>query len=122
MDISFDAHRWSSTDDLQQVIDSLATQLLAKRTTAGRNWPNIAAQIANSDIAAFMRQCPMTHHAFRQPRGYPGDALLLDYAYGIWQTSSMKQRNASPRKRESLLSLPANFARWSCRTPAKEAM
>ncbi|HFS8927803.1 TPA: hypothetical protein ACH1VU_005054 [Pseudomonas aeruginosa] len=84
MNINIGAQHWDSIGDLQQFIDNLAAQLLLERSADPDGWQVKAAQFANSETAAFMRQCPMTSHSFRQPRGYPGDATLLDYTYGIW--------------------------------------
>lgn len=54
------------------------------RTTLGDEmWISTAVPAAREHpIATVMHQDPLTGHAFRRPRGYPGDAGLMDLVYG----------------------------------------
>lgn len=46
-------------------------------------WMELAnTEILAHPLARIIHQCPFTQHAYRRPRGYPGDADLLDYIYG----------------------------------------
>ena len=40
-------------------------------------------QVRRHPVLAFVHQAPFTQRAFAKPRGYPGDAVTLDYIYGV---------------------------------------
>jgi len=42
-----------------------------------------SSQILTHPIRKLVHQCPFTAHAYMRPRGYPGDAALIDYIYGL---------------------------------------
>jgi hypothetical protein len=44
-------------------------------------WKSIVAHIRQHRVYALMLQDPYTLRATQKPRGYPGDALLLDFVY-----------------------------------------
>lgn len=47
-------------------------------------WLTIAAEIVmRHPIAELAHGCPVTRRSFEKPRGYPGDAALLDLIYGV---------------------------------------
>jgi extracellular factor (EF) 3-hydroxypalmitic acid methyl ester biosynthesis protein len=61
------------------VIDLLG---LLKETFSERAWREAVLPAARAHaLAGFIHECPFTHHSFTRPRGYPGDAGLLDFVY-----------------------------------------
>lgn len=45
-------------------------------------WQNLIPIIQAHPSAQIMRQCPFTRWSFDKPRGYSGDASLIDFIYG----------------------------------------
>ncbi len=51
-------------------------------------WRTLAAEVINTHpIAQLVRQCPLTAHCANKPRGYAGDAGLIDHIYGLGHAS-----------------------------------
>jgi SAM-dependent methyltransferase len=56
----------------------------AQRQLTRETWLNFSGTIASQHpAAAFVHQDPFTLRSFQKPRGYAGDAVLIDYIYGI---------------------------------------
>lgn len=56
--------------------------LEAERASHDRDmWVLRAAEIRKHNVFSTLRRCPMTRHSLDKPRGYPGDAALLDWIY-----------------------------------------
>lgn len=57
-------------------------------------WANCVKRIRESELLPLVHQDPFTSRAYNKPRGYAGDAVMMDYIYGLdegWQppTSSL---------------------------------
>lgn len=60
-----------------------------RRALPRDDWQRFCHKVASShELARLVYQDPFTLHSARKPRGYAGDAELLDYIYGHRQASS----------------------------------
>lgn len=84
MDVLDDAHRLFLQGDVDQGMREVRSGLLALRSQmTGEMWRDwVEAMARRHPLRELLHQCPMTRRAFDKPRGYPGDAVLLDYIYG----------------------------------------
>jgi len=75
----FAAGRWR---DGMLLVDH--TCAAARRALSGATWSSFAKQdcIAHP-VREFVHQDPFTRRSFEKPRGHAGDAVLIDYMYGI---------------------------------------
>lgn len=113
-----------SEDRLRNLLDRTAEQLRAHDTSGmdelmlGLNaarldrlpseWDSLITRVvAPHPARALLHEDPFTRHAFRKPRGYPGDAALLDLIYG---ESPLEEEISPPGQRvyEYLLQAPAS--------------
>jgi hypothetical protein len=54
-----------------------------RRETPPDKWQQFCKEVVpKHELATLIRQDPFTLHSVRKPRGYAGDAVLLDYIYG----------------------------------------
>ena len=55
---------------------------LLKETFSERTWRDVVLPAARDHaISKLIHECPFTSHSFTKPRGYPGDAGLIDFVY-----------------------------------------
>lgn len=54
-----------------------------RRAMSQKDWQRFCREtVPAHDLAKLIRQDPFTFHSVKKPRGYAGDASLLDYIYG----------------------------------------
>jgi hypothetical protein len=71
-----------SNEDVEASWNYLAAGLAAVRASAFEYWVKSGLDVvAKHSIRAYMHQDPISGRAFRKPRGYAGDAVLLDLIY-----------------------------------------
>lgn len=59
-------------------------ELTRVRKQLGAAWSAFVAQhIAPHPLMQMMRRCPLTARCAMRPRGYAGDATMIDYIYGV---------------------------------------
>jgi hypothetical protein len=66
-----------------EAMDELVLGLQVRRLHGGeREWEECVASCLAHPLRELVHQDPFTCRAFRKPRGYAGDAVLLDFIYG----------------------------------------
>lgn len=89
-------------------LDEMAIELgeLRSRSEAS-DWRSFCRNVVPAHpLWPVVQQAPFTHRAFEKPRGYPGDAVVLDWIYGFEHLD----RDAGPALRE--------IHRWERQTPS----
>ncbi len=90
-----DREHISQDSELQEVYERMLdgdvaaamTELLpilqaARLRSLDLEWPKYVARCLHHPLRGLLHQDPFTYRAFTKPRGYAGDAILLDYIYG----------------------------------------
>ncbi len=74
--------RLSSTQNRADAVKWLIAQLHEVRLKYGPDvWRKLAPIIRSHSSAEIFQQCPFTKWSFDKPRGYSGDATLIDFIY-----------------------------------------
>jgi SAM-dependent methyltransferase len=80
----------------EPIVDPAVRMMAAYRAAVGDvGWRTAVREIRAHPTVAHFYADPYTLHGFQKPRGYPGDAVLLDFIYG-GGTSSPYVERASP--------------------------
>lgn len=82
-------------------LDELFDDLLARRSEQPEDWPAYARGCLSHPIGEMLRQDPFTYRAWSKPRGYAGDAVMMDYIYGLGEARDAA-RQATPLGRAIL--------------------
>lgn len=65
---------------IERVVDVLAS---TRRTMSTAAWRMFCKWAITHPVTRYLHADPMTHRAFSKPRGYAGDAVMMDFIYGI---------------------------------------
>ena len=64
-------------------LDELFDDLEGRRLEEPAEWADYARGTLDHPLRALLHQDPFTYRAFSKPRGYAGDAVMMDYIYGL---------------------------------------
>jgi hypothetical protein len=80
---------------VQPVMDQLLEDLSTRREEEPQLWPDFCRKCLNHPVCSLLHQDPFTYRAFVKPRGYAGDAVMMDYMYGLGEAREVV-RGATP--------------------------
>ena len=66
-------------EGMDDLLLGLQTRL---QSSSDQEWAEFVSMCLHHPIKELLHQDPFTHRAFTKPRGYAGDAVLIDYIYG----------------------------------------
>src|ERR1043166_3162119 len=85
---------------LEDLFDDLST----RRDDDAAGWPEFTRSCLDHPLRHLLHQDPFTYRAFSKPRGYAGDAVMMDYIYGLG-ASDAAARGATPMGRALFASM-----------------
>lgn len=68
---------------IADALDELFDDLRGRREEEPQDWPAYARACLSHPVCRLLHQDPFTYRAFAKPRGYAGDAVMMDYIYGL---------------------------------------
>jgi 2-polyprenyl-3-methyl-5-hydroxy-6-metoxy-1,4-benzoquinol methylase len=110
--------------DFLVTIEAFWECLRRQRAALGDQWPEFTRAFRKRELHSFLLQDPLTNRAFVKPRGYAGDALMLDFIYGHNHVRDLMVRSSEAGLR--LLAYTAGgcpaarAVRWRCARAAQE--
>lgn len=69
-------------------LEDLFEDLSDRREDAPEAWGAFAGACLEHPLRRLLHQDPFTYRAFAKPRGYAGDAVMMDYIYGLGEASA----------------------------------
>jgi hypothetical protein len=82
------AHDDISQGRIAAGLEDLFDDLSVRREDDSDAWPEFARACLDHPLRRLVHQDPFTYRAFSKPRGYAGDAVMMDYIYGLGDASS----------------------------------
>jgi hypothetical protein len=79
---------------IEGALDDLFEDLRERREEKSQDWPAYTRACLNHPVRRLLHQDPFTCRAFAKPRGYAGDAVMMDYIYGLGEAGEAA-RNAT---------------------------
>ena len=107
-----DGHYTEAHDWAKRALSRLFDESMANGGLS--SWQGVVAEIRNSPLFGIAQQDPFTAHGFTKPRGYAGDALLLDWIYRDFRLLRQPHHGtpSAHMYREVIDSSPAVSVRW----------
>lgn len=108
-------HEFRETEGVERPLMTLAAELhTARQASTEEEWRRwIGGELRPHPLYPVLLEDPFVRHSAVRPRGYPGDADLIDYIYGV---SEVEPRVASASE------LGRRLYRFSTSTPAPAAV
>jgi hypothetical protein len=76
-------------------LEDLFEDLSLRREEEPETWADVARACLDHPLRHLLHQDPFTYRAFAKPRGYAGDAVMMDYIYGLGE-AGRAARDATP--------------------------
>jgi hypothetical protein len=78
-----------------QAFNKLVETLAAERAEASERWPELARWYGDHPVRDLLLMDPFTYRAYSKPRGYAGDAVMMDYIYGLGEVGDAMRGTTS---------------------------
>jgi hypothetical protein len=85
------AHGLLRSGRIAAALNDLFDDLSLRREDEPQTWRDEARACLNHPICDLLHQDPFTYRAFSKPRGYAGDAVMMDYIYGLGEAGHAAQ-------------------------------
>lgn len=107
-----DGHYAEAVDHATSALSGMRTRAL--ESGGSEAWNHLIAEIRSTPLFDIAQLDPFTSHSFKKPRGYPGDALLLDWIYRDFRLLTRPQPGTQAARlyRETIDCGPAEAVRW----------
>ena len=91
-------HEAIRAGNITLALEDLFEDLSLRREEEPETWRDFARSCLDHPLRHILHEDPFTYRAFAKPRGYAGDAVMMDYIYGLGDAASAA-RDATPMGR-----------------------